>query len=92
MSNIFGFMFFLMMIPLIIVLIIVYVKSKKVYPLMYTLSIFAYINTVTYVIDAFKLEKDGIVAILAFSALLMFLLGIYIARKKKSSNIETSQQ
>jgi len=74
---------YILILPLLIIMGITYAKSRKVYPLMYILSVFTYINTVAYIIDAFDLKKNGIIGILAFSAILMIGIGLFIAQKRK---------
>lgn len=78
-------MFFWAIPAVIILIIIVYVKAKKLYPLMYALSIFSYINLVIYIISAFNLKKNGIIIILILSAGLMIGLGLYIAHGRKEA-------
>jgi len=69
-----------LIIPIIIILIIAYVKSKKFYPLMYVLSIFAYVNFVIYIIDKFDFGKAGITLILSISAVLLIILGLFFSK------------
>lgn len=78
-------MFFWAIPAVIILIIIVYVKAKKLYPLMYALSIFSYINLVIYIISAFNLKKNGIIIILILSAGLMIGLGLYTAHGRKEA-------
>jgi len=73
----------LSLVPLLIILGVAYAKSRKIFPLMYILSVFAYINTITYAIDAFSLDKNWIIALLGLSAVFMTALGFYFSRLKK---------
>ncbi|MBI5872227.1 hypothetical protein HZB88_04045 [archaeon] len=75
--------FFVLLLPLLIVLGIVYAAMKKLYPLMWILAVFTYINTVTYSIGAYNLGENGILALLSFSAILMIGFGMYIAYLRK---------
>ncbi len=83
MAYIAVFTFFILLIPVLIALGIAYGTSKKLFPLMYIISVFSYICTVTYVIDAYQLGKNGIIIILAVSAVLMMALGFFIAHTGK---------
>lgn len=69
------YLFFVLLIPLLIVLGIVGASKKKIYPLMFVLAIFTYVNTVSYIIDAYKLSKNGILFTLVISALIMVGVG-----------------
>ncbi|MCX6748869.1 MAG: hypothetical protein NT076_04660 [Candidatus Pacearchaeota archaeon] len=80
--SIFGWL----IIPAIIVLIIAYVKSKKFYPLMYVLSIVAYVNFVFYVIDSFNFGKGGVTLMFAISAVLLIILGVFFSKIRKSQS------
>lgn len=84
MGVVLGITFFVLIVPLIVVLIFTYLKNKKIYPLMFIVSIFTYINMVSYVIDAFQLKKNGIIIILGLSAVIMILAGLYIDRKNRA--------
>ncbi|MBI4146231.1 hypothetical protein HY489_02740 [Candidatus Woesearchaeota archaeon] len=69
--------FWALVIPLLIVLLIVYLKSKKLHRLMYILSVFTYSMTIMYAIDAYDLGRNAILGLLAFSAALMMYLGYH---------------
>jgi hypothetical protein len=64
----------------LIAAIITYAMKRKWYPIMYLISICLYIFTVGFIIDVFDISKNGILLILAFSALIMIGLGIYLSR------------
>lgn len=70
----------------LIVAIILYAIKRKWYPIGYLVSVSLYIFTVCFVIDVFDIGKNGILLILAFSALLMILLGFYISKKIKDND------
>jgi len=65
----------------LVVSIIIYAMKRKWYPIMYLISVSLYIFTVAFVIDVFDLSKNGILFTLAFSALVMIGLGIYLSKK-----------
>jgi len=69
----------------LIVSIILYATKRKWYPILYIISVSIYVYTVSFVIDAFDLSKNWILLILAFSAILMILLGLYLSKKFKST-------
>lgn len=75
--------FWLLLIPLIIVEIIVYLMSKKFYWLVYALAIFTYVISVCYMVDVFDMGKNAIILILLASAALMFVVGRQIGKKAK---------
>ena len=61
--------------------ILLYALKRKWYPITYLISALLYIFTVAFVIDVFDLTKNGILLILAFSAALMIILGLYLSKK-----------
>ena len=67
----------------LIVAIILYAVKRKWNPVMYLISVCLYIFTAGFIMDAFDLERTGILIILAFSTLLMILLGLYISVKMR---------
>lgn len=67
----------------LVIAIILYAIKRKWHPLMYLISVCMYIFTVGFVIDVFKLSKNGILLTLAFSALVMIGLGLYLSKKFK---------
>lgn len=83
-GAIFGITFALSLIACIIFLIISYVISKKFYTLMYVLSIFTYINFVAFTIDAFNLSKNWVVLLLAISAIILIMLGVFFSKIRKA--------
>ena len=48
---------------------------------MYLISVALYIFTIGFVIDAFDIGKNGVLILLAFSAVVFILLGIYFGSK-----------
>ncbi|MBW3019221.1 hypothetical protein KY329_03490 [Candidatus Woesearchaeota archaeon] len=75
--------FWILIVPLIILLAVVYGTGRKLYRLLYILSVFTYAMTVMYAIDAFELGRNAIILLLAFSSLLMILLGLKFRTKKR---------
>jgi hypothetical protein len=75
--------FWFLLVPLIIVEIIVYLKSKKFFWLIYALAIFTYVVAVCYTVDVFDLGKNAIILILLASAVLMFLVGRQLGKGMK---------
>lgn len=69
--------FWILLVPLLVLLFIVYFKSRKLYRLAYILSIFTYTMSVMYFIDAYSLGRNSIILLLAFSAILMTYLGYH---------------
>ncbi|MBS3124912.1 hypothetical protein J4211_01505 [Candidatus Woesearchaeota archaeon] len=74
--------FWVLLVPLLILLFVVYLKSRQLYRLFYILSVFTYSMLVMYLIDAYSLGRNWILGLLAFSALLMMFLGYYFRGKK----------
>jgi hypothetical protein len=75
--------FWILLIPLVAVEIIVYLKSKKFFWLIFALAIFTYVIAVCYTIDAFDAGKNTIILTLLGSAALMFLVGRQLGKKNK---------
>jgi hypothetical protein len=73
--------FWILLIPLIIAEVIIFVKSRKFFWLVYALSVFTYIIAVSYMIDVYDLGKNAVILILLASAVLMFLIGKQLGRK-----------
>jgi hypothetical protein len=73
--------FWALLVPCLIVLGIVYGTSKKLYKLFYILATFTYVITIAYVIDVYELDRNWILGLLTFSAVLMILLGYRLTRK-----------
>lgn len=67
--------FWVLLVPLLIVMLIVYLRSKRFYRLIYITSVFTYAMTIMYWIDAYKLGRNAIVGLLVASSLLMIIVG-----------------
>lgn len=67
--------FWVLLVPLLIVMLIVYLRSKKFYRLIYITSVFTYAMTIMYWIDAFRLGRNAIVGLLVASSLAMIFVG-----------------
>lgn len=63
-----------------LVAIILFASYKKLYPVLYMVSISLYIFSAGFLIDAFKLPKIGILITLIFSACLFMLIGYYFSK------------
>ena len=74
--------FWVLLVPLAIILAITYATTKETFRLFYILSIFTYVMTVLYYIDKYGSNKNFILIVLVASAILMLLLGTYFAKKK----------
>lgn len=66
-------------------------KYKKVFLVVFIASIATYVFSVFYTWDVFELNKNWILAILAFSTVVMFFLGKYFSKLDlKPSRMHTS--
>ncbi len=63
-----------------IISIILLAINKKLYQVLYLVSVCLYIFTAGFIIDTFNLGKFGILGVLVFSALLFMLLGFYLSK------------
>lgn len=61
--------------------IVLYIKKKKFYPIIYLISIALYIFTVGFVIDVFDFSRNLILITLAVSAAAFMFLGVYFSKK-----------
>ena len=68
----------------LIVGIILFAKSKRLYSVFYVISIALYIFTAGFMIDAFNFGKNGILITLVFSAILFMVLGYYFSKVLRS--------
>ena len=75
--------FWVLLIPLIIVLLIVYLRSKRLYRLLYIASVFTYAMTIMYWIDVYQLGRNSIIGLLVLSSLLMILIGRLFHKKNE---------
>ena len=80
--------FWVLLVPLLIVLGITYASTRKLYRLSHLLSLFTYIVLIAYVIDVFRLNKDWILGLLFLSTILIIGAGVYVSRQqpKKKKN------
>lgn len=67
----------------LVVAIILYAMKRKWHPIMYLIAACLYIFTVGFVIEVFDVSKNGTLAILAVSAILMILMGLHLSKKFK---------
>lgn len=78
--------FWILLVPLLIITLIVYLRSKKFSRLVFILSVFTYAMTVMYWIDAYMLGRNAIVFLLVISSLLMMFVGWLIHREKREKS------
>ena len=76
--------FWILLIPLVIFLIITYAKTRKLYGMFYLLSIFTYIMTMLFAIDKYGSNKTTVLLILVLSAAVMIMLGAYFAKRRNA--------
>ncbi len=75
--------FWVLLVPLLVVMLVVYLRSKQFYRLVYILSVFTYAMTIMYWIDAYRLGRNAIVGLLVASSLLMIFIGYTMHKKVK---------
>jgi FtsH-binding integral membrane protein len=73
----------------LIAAIILFAIKRKFYPVMYLISIATYIFTVGFIIDAFNFDKNGVLLMLAISAVIFICLGVYFGYKFKKAESKT---
>ena len=86
--NIFGWGIFWIA---LILGIILFAKYKKMYIVFYLISIALYIFTAGFVIDAFSLGRFGILSTLVISAIIFMILGYYLSRVFRGSNLVSAK-
>jgi hypothetical protein len=64
----------------LVVSIILFSIYKKLYPILYLISVCLYIFTAGFMIDVFDLTSPGILATLVFSSLLFMGIGFYLSK------------
>lgn len=64
----------------LIVSIVLFAVYKKLYPVMYLVSIALYIFTVGFIIDVYEFNELLILVTLVFSAVVFMLLGFYLSK------------
>jgi len=77
------YVFWPLFIITLIVLLVVYLVSKRLSRLFFILSVFTYVMFVLYWIDAYLLGKNAITSLLALSAALMIFIGYKLFRGKR---------
>ncbi len=86
--------FWVLLVPLLIVMLIVYLRSKRFFRLVYIISVFTYAMMIMYWIDSYKLGRNAIIGLLVLSSLLMIFLGylmhIDASKKLKRQNAKIS--
>lgn len=79
--------FWILLFPLIIAEIVIFVKTKKVFWLIYALSIFIYVIAVSYMLDVFNASRNAIIATLVASSVLMAFIGRKFGTKVKAQKV-----
>jgi len=64
----------------LIIAIVLFSSSKKIYPVFYLASICLYIFTMGFAIDVFEFGKTARLATFVFTALLFMFLGYYLSK------------
>ena len=75
----------------LIIGIVLFVKSKKFYPVIYLISISLYVFTAGFMIDVFEFARLGIMTTLILSAIAFMVLGYYFSRIFKDHNPLTNK-
>ncbi len=75
----------------LVLAIVLFAIRKKFYPVMYVVSVALYIFTIGFIIDAFNIGKEGNLILLAFSALVFIVLGMYFGKKYQKNKDELIQ-
>ena len=76
-------LWFFLVIPMLILSLVVYARGKRLYRIMYILSVFTYSMLIMYCIDAYDLGRNAILGLLAFSALLMMFVGYEFHKRRE---------
>ena len=75
----------------LVVAIILFAIKRRFAPVMYLVSVATYIFTIGFISDAFDIGKNGVLLLLATSAILFILLGWYFSIKFKGQKEEFTQ-
>ena len=67
----------------LIAAVITYLIFRKWHPVIYIISGCIYIFTVGFTIEVFQLKKEEIMGVLAISAAIMVLVGVYLSNQIK---------
>lgn len=82
--------FWILLVPLLVVMLIVYLRGKKFFRLVYITSVFTYAMTIMYWIDAYKLGRNSIIGLLVASSVLMIFIGWWM--HKHPSKVKKPKQ
>ncbi len=85
-------LFWVLLVPVLIVMGIVYGTSKQLYKLFQILATYTYIITIAYVIDVFDLSRDWILALLTLSAILLLILGYQLTKRHAKEPVSSSKR
>ena len=83
--------FWILLIPLVILEVILFLKTKKYSWLLYAVSIFTYVVAVSYTLDVFSMGKNAIILVLLASAALMTLVGKQLGKTVKKKKKYTKR-
>lgn len=83
--------FWVLLVPVLVILGIVYGTGKKIYKLLFVLATYTYITLATYVIDVFNLGRNWILSILVFSAVLLILIGLLMSKSSEKNKKKTKK-
>jgi len=64
----------------LVISIVLFSIYKKLYPVIYLISIALYIFTIGFIIDVFELQETGVLVTLVVSAILFMALGFYLSK------------
>ncbi len=84
--------FWILLVPLLIVMLIVYLRGKKFFRLLYITSVFTYAMSIMYWIDAYKLGRNSIIGLLVASSVLMIFIGWWMHKHPTKAKRKTNKQ
>lgn len=73
--------FWVLLVPVLIIMGIMYGTSKKLFKLFAVLATYTYVIFIAYIIDVFELNRNWVLGLLVFSALLMIFLGWRLGKR-----------
>ncbi len=77
--------FWILLLPLVVVEIIVFLRTKRFSWLLYSLAIFTYVVAVSYTLDVFSAGRNAVILTLLASSGLMVLIGRHLGRKVRKA-------
>jgi len=67
----------------IVIAVILFIRIRKFYPIMYLISISIYAFTVGLMIEVYMLSESMVLLLLVVSSFLMMLIGYYLKRRSQ---------